>query len=48
MAKENPSSGYTRIRDALFNLRRDIARNTVKAILKERGFEPAPEGRSTE
>lgn len=48
MAKENPSWGYTRIRGALFNLGHDIARNTIKAILKERGIEPAPErGRHT-
>jgi putative transposase len=48
MARENPTWGYTRIRGALFNLGHDIARNTLKAILKERGIEPAPErGRST-
>jgi hypothetical protein len=48
MAGENPSWGYTRIRGALFNLGHDIARNTIKAILKERGIEPAPErGRHT-
>jgi transposase InsO family protein len=47
MARENPSWGYTRIRGALFNLGHDIARNTIKAILKEHGIEPAPErGRS--
>ncbi|MGE5783423.1 MAG: hypothetical protein ACM3ZE_02495, partial [Myxococcales bacterium] len=45
MARENPSWGYTRIRGALFNLGHDLARNTVKAILKERGIEPAPERR---
>jgi hypothetical protein len=27
----------------LFNLGHDIARNTVKAIVKERGIEPAKE-----
>jgi putative transposase len=48
MATENPSWGYTRIRGALFNLGHDIARNTIKAILKDRGIEPAPErGRHT-
>ena len=47
MARENPSWGYTRIRGALFNLGHDLARNTIKAILKEHGIEPAPErGRS--
>src|SRR5512133_3964720 len=45
MARENPSWGYTRIRGALFNLGHDLARNTIKAILKERGVEPAPERR---
>jgi len=45
MAKENPSWGYTRIRGAFFNLGHDIASNTIKAILKERGIEPAPERR---
>jgi putative transposase len=43
MARENSSWRYTRIRGALFNLGHDIARNTIKAILKERGIEPAPE-----
>jgi hypothetical protein len=43
MARENPSRGYTRIKGALFNLEHDIASNTIKAILKERGIEPAPE-----
>jgi hypothetical protein len=40
MAQENPSWGYTRIRDALANLGHEIARNTIKAILKEHGVEP--------
>jgi putative transposase len=43
MAHENPGWGYTRIRDALANLGHEIARNTIKAILKEHGVEPAPE-----
>jgi len=38
-----PKWGYTRIRGALYNLGHDVARNTVKRILLERGYEPAPE-----
>ena len=48
MAEENPKWGYTRIRGALANLGHEIARNTVKRILRENGIEPAPErGRRT-
>ncbi len=43
MATENPKWGYTRIRGALANLGHEIARNTIKRILKERGIDPAPE-----
>jgi Integrase core domain len=43
MANENPTWGYTRIRGGLKNLGRDLARNTIKAILKDHGVEPAPE-----
>jgi putative transposase len=43
MAKDNPSCGYTRIRDALSNVGHRIARNTVKRILRDHGIEPAPE-----
>lgn len=43
MAKESPTWGYTRIRDALGNLGHEIGRNTVKRILLEHGIEPAPE-----
>ncbi|HWN70882.1 MAG TPA: hypothetical protein VNM90_24740 [Haliangium sp.] len=43
IARENPGWGYTRIRDALGNLGHEIARNTIKAILKVQGIEPAPE-----
>ena len=46
MANENPSWGYTRIRDALFNLGITVDRNTVKRILSDHGIEPAPERRS--
>jgi transposase InsO family protein len=43
MANENPSWGYTRIRGGLQSLGNDVARNTIKAILKDHGIEPAPE-----
>jgi transposase InsO family protein len=43
MAKENPTWGYTRIRGGLKALGQDIARNTIKAILKDHGIEPAPQ-----
>ena len=38
----------TPVRGALFNLGHEVARNTIKTILKENGLEPAPErGRHT-
>jgi len=43
MAEENLSWGYTRIRDALYNLGITTDRNTVKRILNDNGIEPAPE-----
>jgi len=43
MATENPTWGYTRIRDGLKGVGHDVARNTIKAILKDHGIEPAPE-----
>jgi putative transposase len=43
MANENPTWGYTRIRGALKSLDHEVARNTIKAILKDHGIEPAPE-----
>ena len=42
MARDNPRWGYTRIRGALYNLGHEIGRNTVKRILLENGFDPAP------
>jgi len=45
MAQENPSWGYTTIMGALFNLGHVVAGETVRAILKELGIEPAPERR---
>ena len=43
MATENPTWGYTRIRGGLNGVGHDVARNTIKAILKDHGLEPAPE-----
>jgi hypothetical protein len=43
MAKENPTWGYTRIRGGLKALGHDVARNTIKAILKHDGIATAPE-----
>src|SRR5215510_2644676 len=46
MANENPTWGYTRIRGGLTHLGHAVARNTIKAILKDHGIEPAPERRT--
>jgi len=46
MANENPVWGYTRIRGGLNHLGHDVARNTIKSILKDHGIEPAPERRT--
>jgi putative transposase len=35
--------GYTRIRDTLFDLQRDVSRSTVARILADHGILPAPE-----
>jgi hypothetical protein len=43
MAKANPRWGYTRIRGAMENLGHELARNTIKRILKDAGIVPAPE-----
>src|SRR5215467_7512016 len=43
MATENPTWGYTRIRGGLKHVGHDVGRNTIKAILKDHGIEPAPE-----
>src|SRR5215475_959376 len=37
MATENPTWGYTRIRVALHSLGHELARNTIKAILRDHG-----------
>jgi putative transposase len=43
MAQENPTWGYSRIRGGLKGLGHDVGRNTIKAVLKNHGIEPAPE-----
>jgi hypothetical protein len=43
MARDNAGWGYTRICGALANLGHHISRSTVKNILVEAGFDPAPE-----
>ena len=43
MATENPTWGYTGIRGGLKHVGHDVGRNTIKAILKDHGIEPAPE-----
>jgi hypothetical protein len=43
IANENPTWGYTRIRGGLKTLGHDLARNTIKAILKDHGVELAPQ-----
>jgi putative transposase len=47
MANENPTWGYTRIRGGLKTLGHDVARNTIKAILKDHGIAPAPQRGAT-
>ena len=48
MANENPTWGYTRIRGGLKSLGHQVARNTIKAILKDHGIAPVTErGTST-
>jgi hypothetical protein len=39
----SPTWGYTRSRGGLNSLGHDVARNTINAILKGHGIEPAPE-----
>jgi hypothetical protein len=41
--ERDPTWGYTRIRGALQHLGHDVARNTIKAILKNHGIQAAPE-----
>jgi transposase InsO family protein len=42
-AREAPGWGYSRIQGALANLGHRVARTTVAKILKQHGFDPAPE-----
>ncbi|HXJ81388.1 MAG TPA: helix-turn-helix domain-containing protein [Candidatus Methylomirabilis sp.] len=44
LASENPTWGYTRIRDVLGGLGHVLARNTIKRILREHGLEPVLSG----
>ena len=46
MAKDNPTWGYARIQGALKNVGHRIGRSTIRAILKERGIDPAPKRRT--
>ena len=46
LATDNPAWGYDKIQGALLNLGHDVAPNTIKAILKRHGIEPAPRRRS--
>ena len=46
MADENPTWGYTRISGGVKSLGQEVARNTIKAILKDHGIEPAPQRRT--
>src|SRR5437667_178231 len=43
MARENPTWDYRRIQGALQNLRHEVARSTVAAILRAHGIGPVPE-----
>jgi putative transposase len=42
MARSNPTWGYTRIRGAPYTLGHKIGRNSIKRILFDNGFDPAP------
>ena len=44
MATGNHGWGYTRICGALYSLGHEIGRNTVKRVLLDSGFDPAPLG----
>lgn len=45
IARENPSWGYTRIRDQHYHLGHNIGRTTIVDILREAGLTPEPERR---
>lgn len=42
-ARENPSWGYTRLRDVMRSRGHEIGRTTVASILSDHGIEPSPE-----
>ena len=44
-AVDNPTWGYTRLRDVLRTLGHEIGRTTIQELLKEQGIEPAPSQR---
>ena len=46
MARENPTWGYTSIRDRLRNLDHDVCRTTIANTLRLHGLEPAPKRRN--
>lgn len=45
IARENPSWGYTRIRDQLRHLGHEVGRSTIVDILRDAGLTPEPETR---
>ena len=45
MARENPNWGYTRIRDQLRHLGREVGRTTIVDILRDADLTPEPEKR---
>ncbi len=42
VARDNPSWGYTRLRDVMRSLGHEVGRTTIQHLLKEHGIEPAP------
>ena len=42
LAKENPTWGYTRIRQVMFTLGHQLGRTTIANILRRQGIEPSP------
>jgi putative transposase len=43
MARENPTWGYDRLQGALKNIGHVVCPNTIKAILRRNGIQPAPD-----
>jgi putative transposase len=42
VARDNPSWGYTRLRDVMRSLGHEVGRSTIQQLLKEHGLDPAP------